>query len=106
MKSSSLTEHELHLMHGIFQQYPDITRVILFGSRAKGSAKPYSDIDIAIEGVEKELDVAEVAMMLDNLPLPYIFDVKSLASLQYLPLREHIDRVGITIYKKEFNTEC
>jgi len=82
MKSSSLTEHEPRLMHGIFRQYPDITRVILFGSRAKGSAKPYSDIDIAIEGVEKERDVAQVAMMLDNLPLPYIFDVKSLASRQ------------------------
>ena len=87
-------------MTGIFQQYPDITRVILFGSRAKGSAKPYSDIDLAIEGVEQERDVAEVAMMLDNLPLPYKFDVTSFTSIQYIPLREHIDRVGITIYQK------
>ncbi len=33
-------------------------RIILFGSRAKGTAKPYSDIDIAIEG-GKALDHRE-----------------------------------------------
>ena len=46
---------------------------------------------------------AWITMMLDNLPLPYKFDVTSLASIQYLPVREHIDRVGITIYKKGLN---
>jgi hypothetical protein len=39
-------------------------------------------------------------MELDELPLPYRFDVKSLNSIRYLPLREHIMRVGVTIYSK------
>ena len=100
LKISSLTQRELDLMTGIFLQHPDIQRVVLFGSRAKGTAKPYSDIDLAVEGMEKERDIAAVAMELDDLPLPYKFDVKSLDSLQHSPLQEHIQRVGITIYLK------
>ncbi len=78
LKVSRLTQRELDLMTGIFLQHPDIQRVVLFGSRAKGTAKPYSDIDLAVEGLDKELDIAAVAMELDELPLPYKFDVKSL----------------------------
>jgi len=78
LKISRLTQRELDLMTGIFLQHPDIQRVVLFGSRAKGTAKPYSDIDLAVEGLDKELDIAAVAMELDELPLPYKFDVKSL----------------------------
>ena len=100
LKISSLTQRELDLMTGIFLQHQDIQRVVLFGSRAKGTAKPYSDIDLAVEGMEKERDIAAVAMELDELPLPYKFDVKSLDSLQHSPLQEHIQRVGITIYLK------
>ena len=100
LKISRLTQRELDLMTGIFLQHPDIKRVVLFGSRAKGTAKPYSDIDLAVEGMEKERDIAAVAMELDDLPLPYKFDVKSLDSLQHSPLQEHIQRVGITIYLK------
>ncbi len=100
LKISSLTQRELDLMTGIFLQHQDIQRVVLFGSRAKGTAKPYSDIDLAVEGMEKERDIAAVAMELDDLPLPYKFDVKSLDSLQHSPLQEHIQRVGITIYPK------
>ena len=100
LKISSLTQRELDLMNSIFLQHPDIQRVVLFGSRAKGTAKPYSDIDLAVEGLGKELDIAAVSMELDDLPLPYKFDVKSLDSLQQSPLQEHIRRVGIPIYLK------
>ena len=46
LKLSRLTQRELELLNTIFLQHPDIKRVVLFGSRAKGTAKPYSDIDI------------------------------------------------------------
>jgi hypothetical protein len=35
---------------------------------------------------------------LEELPLPYRFDVLSLAHIQHRPLLEHIQRVGILIY--------
>ncbi len=100
LSQTGLTKAELDTICSVFRETPAITRVILFGSRAKGKAKRYSDIDLAIEGLLNERQVAEVAMKLDELPLPYRFDVKSLASIRHLPLKEHIDRVGIDIYIK------
>ena len=100
LSKTGLTEAELDTICSVFRTTPAITRAILFGSRAKGTAKHYSDIDFAIEGSLNERQIAEVAMKLEELPLPYKFDVKSLASIRHLPLKEHIDRVGITIYRK------
>jgi hypothetical protein len=39
-----------------------------------------------------------IAAELEELPLPYRFDVQSLAHIQHRPLLEHIQRVGILIY--------
>lgn len=97
---SGLTEKEFESIRTVFRQNPDIKRVVLFGSRAKGTAQPASDIDLAIEGIKNEIEVARIAMELDELPLPYRFDVKSLDEISHLPLREHIMRVGVTIYRK------
>jgi len=35
---------------------------------------------------------------LDELPLPYRFDVKPFASIRLQALRDHIERVGIPLY--------
>ena len=39
-----------------------------------------------------------IAAELEELPLPYRFDVQSLAHIQHRPLLEHNQRVGILIY--------
>jgi predicted nucleotidyltransferase len=72
--------------------------VILFGSRAKGTAKESSDIDLAVDGIDDELQIENLAMALDDLPLPYKFDVKALSGIKNPKLKEHIERVGITIF--------
>lgn len=96
--SLGLNAAEWDLIRNVFVRYPEIAGAIVFGSRAKGTAMPSSDIDVALEGVEDPLIVASVAAELDELPLPYRFDVKALASIQSQPLREHIARVGVRIY--------
>jgi uncharacterized protein len=93
-----LSAHDLNLIRMALQECTDIRRAIIYGSRAKGNAKAYSDIDLAVDGLKDDLEVARIAMILDELPLPFRFDVKRLESIDYAPLREHIDRVGITIY--------
>ncbi|HWR00490.1 MAG TPA: nucleotidyltransferase domain-containing protein [Chlorobaculum sp.] len=100
LKVSGLSVDELELILQVLRRNSRIQKAILFGSRAKGSAQPYSDIDIAIEGLDDELEVARIEMFLDELPLPYRFDVKGLDTISYQPLRAHIDRAGITIYHK------
>ena len=69
----------------------------MFGSRAKGNALPASDVDLALEGLMDVLDAERVASALEELPLPYRFDVKALHTVSNPALLEHIRRVGIRI---------
>ena len=49
MKYGMLDE-ELQLMHDIFVQTPALEKVVLYGSRAKGTNRPFSDVDITLIG--------------------------------------------------------
>jgi len=100
MKSVPLTLQEIELIHGFFSRHPEITEVKLFGSRAKRTHSPNSDIDLAVRGKIDALQAEALAADLDELPLPYRFDVLPFDLIQYTPLREHIDRVGLIIYPK------
>lgn len=96
-----LTERDMALLRGVFLQVPELREVILFGSRAKGTHRPNSDVDLALIGLTGDLAAEAVAEALDNLPLPYRFDVKAYDTIHHRPLREHIDRVGVSIYRRE-----
>ena len=91
MKNLGLTQQELSKILSVFQHHPEIQKVILFGSRAKGTAKPNSDIDLAIEGIRDDLQTESLAQELDMLPLPYKFDVKSISGIHNADLLDHID---------------
>ena len=74
---------------------------LLFGSRAKGNFKPYSDIDLALEGNNLTLqDVLELHLALDELELPYKFDLVILNRIEKAALKEHIARVGIPVFNR------
>lgn len=99
MKPTGLSEDDLLLIQGVLARHPDVTRAILYGSRAKGSPSPTSDIDLALAGTKDALKVEAIASELEDLPLPYRFDVRGLQLLTHAPLLEHILRVGIPIYE-------
>lgn len=85
----------------VLSAYPDIDRVILYGSRAKGNFRAGSDIDLAIVGdcfTEKQL--LELETRLDDLLLPYTIDLCRFAALQNAELIDHINRVGKVFYEK------
>ncbi len=98
MKDCGLNKQERDKVLSVFQRHPDISKVVLFGSRAKGTAKINSDIDLAIAGFSSNLQIESLAMELEGLSLPYKFDVKSIAEISNPDLKEHITRVGVTIY--------
>lgn len=98
MIDTGLDERALTLIRGVLGKVPGLREAVLFGSRAKGNYRPESDIDLALVGVDDPLAAATVAGELDELPLPYKFDVQSLACIDHVPLREHIARVGVRIY--------
>ena len=99
MKKLGLNQQELDQIISIFRHHPEINKVILFGSRAKGISRLNSDIDLAVDGIVSDLQIETLAMELDELPLPYKFDVKSVAGIRNPALSEHIARVGVDIYK-------
>jgi predicted nucleotidyltransferase len=101
MKDIGLTPHEIDLLQGVFRRFPAIREVVLSGSRAKGTYRPESDIDLALIGIDDDVQAEAVADELDELPLPYQFDVKAYNNVKYGPLREHIARVGIVLYQRD-----
>jgi predicted nucleotidyltransferase len=93
-----LSPREIELLHTVFHQHPEISAVVLYGSRAKGTHKPESDIDLVIDGIADPLRAEGVAAELEELPLPYQFDVKAFSDIHSPALREHIRRVGRLVY--------
>jgi predicted nucleotidyltransferase len=98
VKIPPLTTGELELLMGVFRRHPEVTAVRLFGSRAKGTHAPYSDVDLAVWGDIDPLRAEAIAAELDELPLPDHYDVKPFDSIELKSLREHIERVAIMLY--------
>jgi predicted nucleotidyltransferase len=62
--------------------YPGV-KIYLFGSRARGTAKPFSDIDLAID-TGKKLTFIEIAIaknVIDALNMPITVDVVDMHSI-------------------------
>jgi len=100
MNDIGLISAEVELMRAVFSRYPDIIEATLFGSRAKGTHRPQSDVDLALVGVADDLVAEAVAEALEALPMPYRFDVKAFDVIRYQPLLEHIQRVGVSLYRR------
>ena len=97
-----LTDIELSKLRDVFSQYTDIEKVVLYGSRAKGNYKPFSDVDITLIGdtlTHNRLN--KLSLDIDDLLLPYEFDISIFHTLANNDLIEHIERVGVTIYQKQ-----
>lgn len=78
-----------------------IQEIVLFGSRAKGNFKTGSDIDIALKGDKISLiDQVNISALLDELELPYKFDLVIFDRIQEPKLTDYIQRVGISLYKR------
>ncbi|WP_233440317.1 nucleotidyltransferase domain-containing protein [Modicisalibacter coralii] len=75
---------------------------ILYGSRAKGTYRHGSDIDLTLKGERltwKDLQYLELA--LDDLLLPYLFDLSIYAQIDNPDLVRHIQRVGRPFYRRD-----
>jgi predicted nucleotidyltransferase len=99
MIAVGLNPAELSLILGVFRKHPEIQSVILFGSRAKGTHSNSSDVDLAVTGDMSSLGAEAIASDLDELPLPYRFEVQALKAIKHRALLEHIHRVGMEIYR-------
>jgi predicted nucleotidyltransferase len=94
-----LSAREIDIINSVLKGFPIVKEAVIFGSRAKGNYKPFSDVDIAIKGPHLGLVTAKIKGLLDDeSPLPYTFDVVAFDELNNEALKEHILRVGVRIY--------
>lgn len=95
---SGLDQETLATLCRFFADYPELNQVTLFGSRAMGTFKPYSDIDLALHGIRDASGLARFRGDLEELALPYKFDIVAYDAIQFVPLLAHIKRFGRQIY--------
>ena len=98
-----LSENHRRVISDIFSKYPDVTHVFVYGSRAKGTNCPGSDIDMTITGgntVSSDI-LFKLISDFDESPLPFSVDLSIFARLTNPNLIEHIQRVGKIIYRRK-----
>jgi uncharacterized protein len=96
-----VTEIEKNILINIFSGFPQIDQAVLFGSRALGSNKMASDIDIALKGEQiNDAVMAACRGQIDESPLPYMLDLVHYNQLTNNELIHHIDEFGKKLYQR------
>jgi len=86
----------------VFMKFPDLEKVILYGSRAMGNNRTGSDIDFTLIGDElTQSKLNKIDLALDDLLLPYTFDLSVFHHIKNPEFLDHIDRVGKVFYQKK-----
>ncbi len=102
MMKFGLKDETINKINSIFIKYPEVEKAVLYGSRAKGNYKNGSDIDLTLFGVNLDLSIIyRIEEEIDDLLLPYTFDISIYHQISNENLIEHIDRVGVVFYEKK-----
>ena len=104
-----LTERDMKTIISIFNSYPEVRQVNLFGSRANGNYRLGSDVDLAImnKGVSAKT-LPKLRSDFEDSSLPYNIDLVDYTKLKKQEFIDHIQRVGVHFYrhrKKEISAD-
>jgi predicted nucleotidyltransferase len=99
---AGVTPGEMDRLAAIFAAEPRVSEVVLYGSRAKGTHRPGSDIDLTIKGSALTTGwLMDLSSRIDDLLLPYEVDLSVFDHIDNPGLIEHINRVGKVIFTNE-----
>ena len=87
-------------LQDVFRRHKNISKVLIFGSRAKGNYREGSDIDLVAIG--NNLDYNQIIKNLteiDDLELLYSVDLLDYSKIIGTPIGDHINRVGQVFYQ-------
>jgi len=98
-----LKEATIQKICGLFAKYTQVEKVVLYGSRAKDNYKNGSDIDLTLYGGEDlTLNMLYRIMdEIDDLLLPYSFDLSIFHQINDTDVMDHIQRIGVVFYERE-----
>ncbi|MDQ6756137.1 MAG: nucleotidyltransferase domain-containing protein [Bacteroidota bacterium] len=97
-----LTQKQFELIESLIIPKNQIEKVLIFGSRATGKFKHSSDIDLAIIGKDiTHSFINRFFSELDDLPLPFMFDVINYTQISNDKLKNKIDVHGKIFFERE-----
>lgn len=96
-----LTQKQFKLIEDAIISFNEIEKVIIFGSRATCNFKPASDIDLAVIGKNVNANiVTRLYSLLEDLPLPFMFDVLDYDQISNNALKNKVDSQGKVFYER------
>ena len=94
-----LNDMELNALRQALAAFPEVEEAIIYGSRARGTNRVASDIDITLKGSNLTyLQLALLDAKIDDLYLPYFVDLSLFSMIKNTDLIESIEREGKVLY--------
>ena len=96
-----LSDNVITNINQVFSKFPEIEKVVLYGSRAMGNYRSGSDIDLAV--FSNKIDytkLLQIERKLDDLDLVYTIDLLIFQKLDNEESKKHILNSGKLFYKK------
>ncbi len=97
-----LADETVAQITNVLAGFPQVGQAVLFGSRAKGTYRRGSDIDLALVG--DNLDwrtLGRIDSALDDLPVPYRFSLIAFSERTDPEVAGHIRRIGVPFFKRD-----
>ncbi len=94
IRDHGLTGENRRIIASVLRPYcAGISKVGLFGSRATGTYRDNSDVDLVLYGSLQEADIDRIYTLFLESMLPYGVDVKAYHLISNRRLKDHIDEV-------------
>jgi predicted nucleotidyltransferase len=95
---TGLSEKSLRAIASVLYSNSRVTRAKIFGSRAIGTFREGSDIDICLIGEELTLtDLNRISTELDELNIPEMIDLVNFRTIKNENLLKHINTFALSI---------
>ncbi len=96
-----LSLQTIEKLQNVFSKHPQVTKVVLYGSRAVGNFRNGSDIDLTMFGDDLDLKILyKIEDEIDDLLLPYKIDISIFSHISNDDLVEQINKVGVIFFEK------
>ena len=96
-----LSDKTVQDIKNIFSNFEQVEKVVIYGSRAKRNYRKGSDVDLTFFGDNLTLNTLyEIEEKIEELNLPYMFDLSIFKQIDNQNVIEHINRVGKLFYEK------
>jgi len=100
--TTGLSDLQISRIRSVIESYPGIRQAVLFGSRAMGSHRYGSDIDIALDSDDLTIeDLLQLNTSIDDLNLPFKVDLVHIQRIDNADLIDHIHRVGKVLHCRD-----